>query len=138
MARHNSHCGMILLVEDSVPLLRNAAFLLAVAGYKVLTATNGREGIDTLRRQRPDLIVSDIEMPEMDGYQFLQKVRADRRWRTIPFIFVSGKYELDDLMYGLDLGADDYLPKPFDIYDLLDAIQRTLPQITDDSQQKAG
>jgi DNA-binding response OmpR family regulator len=138
MARHNSHCGVILLVEDSVPLLRNAAFLLEIAGYKVLTATNGREGADILRRQRPDLIVSDIEMPEMDGYQFLQNVRADRRWRTIPFIFISGKYELDDLMYGLDLGANDYLPKPFDIYDLLDAIQRTLPQLTGDSQQKAG
>jgi DNA-binding response OmpR family regulator len=138
MPRHNSHRSVILLVEDSVPLLRNAAFLLEIAGYKVLTATNGREGLDSLRRQRPDLIVSDIEMPEMDGYQFLQKVRADRRWRTIPFIFISGKYELDDLMYGLDLGANDYLPKPFDIYDLLDAIQRTLPQLTDDSQQKAG
>jgi DNA-binding response OmpR family regulator len=138
MARHNSHCGVILLVEDSVPLLRNAAFLLEIAGYKVLTATNGREGVGILRHQRPDLIVSDIEMPEMDGYQLLQAVRADRRWRAIPFILVSGKYELDDLMYGLDLGADDYLPKPFDIYDLLDTIQRTLPAITDDSQQKVG
>jgi CheY-like chemotaxis protein len=129
---------MILLVEDSIPLLRNAAFLLEVAGYKTLTATNGREALEILRHQRPDLIVSDIEMPEMDGYQFLQKVRADRRWRTIPFIFISGKYELDDLMYGLDLGANDYIPKPFDIYDLLDAIQRTLPELTDDTQQKAG
>jgi|FLYN01.1.fsa_nt_gi DNA-binding response OmpR family regulator len=138
MAKHNTHCGTILLVEDSIPLLRNAAFLLEIAGYRVMTATNGQEGMDSLLRQRPDLIISDIEMPQMDGYQFLQKVRADRRWRSIPFILVSSKYELDDLMYGLDLGADDYLPKPYDIYDLLDAIRRTLPQMTDDPQRKAG
>jgi DNA-binding response OmpR family regulator len=138
MARHTADCGVILLVEDSIPLLRNAAFLLEISGYRVLTATSGVEGISVLHRQRPDLIVSDIEMPHMDGYQFLQAVRADRRWRTIPFIFISGKYELDDLMYGLDLGADDYLPKPFDIYELLEVIERTLPSIADDSQQKAG
>jgi CheY-like chemotaxis protein len=132
------HSGVILLVEDSVPLLRNAAFLLEVAGYKAHSAENGQQGIDILRRHRPDVIISDIEMPQMDGYQFLQKVRADRRFRSIPFIFVSGKYELDDLMYGLDLGADDYLPKPYDIYDLLDAIQRVVPQITDDPQQIAS
>jgi len=132
------HSGVILLVEDSIPLLRNAAFLLEVAGYKVHTAANGVEGMDILRRQRPDIIISDIEMPQMDGYQFLQKVRADRRFRSIPFIFISGKYELDDLMYGLDLGADDYLPKPFDIYDLLDVIRRTLQQVADDPQRKAS
>ena len=132
------HSGVILLVEDSIPLLRNAAFLLEVAGYKVHTAANGVEGMDILRRQRPDIIISDIEMPQMDGYQFLQKVRADRRFRSIPFIFISGKYELDDLMYGLDLGADDYLPKPFDIYDLLDVIRRTLQQAADDPQRKAS
>ena len=138
MARHTTDYGIILLVEDSIPLLRNAAFLLEISGYKVLTATNGQEAITILHRQRPDVIVSDIEMPRMDGYQFLQAVRADRRWRTIPFVFVSGKYELDDLMYGLDLGADDYLPKPFDIYDLLEVIERTLPPIANDTQQKAG
>jgi len=132
------HSGVILLVEDSIPLLRNAAFLLEVAGYKVLTATNGQEGIEVLHRQRPDLIISDIEMPQMDGYQFLQSVRADRRFRPIPFIFVSAKYELDDLMYGLDLGADDYLPKPYDIHDLLDAIERALPRITDRPQRIAS
>jgi CheY-like chemotaxis protein len=132
------HGGVILLVEDSIPLLRNAAFLLEVAGYKVHSAENGQQGMETLRRHRPDVIISDIEMPQMDGYQFLQKVRADRRFRSIPFIFVSGKYELDDLMYGLDLGADDYLPKPYDIYDLLDAIQRVVPQVTDDPQQIAS
>ncbi len=132
------HSGVILLVEDSVPLLRNAAFLLEVAGYKVLSATNGQEGMAMLRRQRPDLIISDIEMPQMDGYQFLQAVRADRRLRSIPFIFVSAKYELDDLMYGLDLGADDYLPKPYDIHDLLDAIERSLPQLVKDPQRIAS
>lgn len=132
------HSGVILLVEDSIPLLRNAAFLLEVAGYKALTATNGQEGIEVLHRQRPDLIISDIEMPQMDGYQFLQSVRADRRFRPIPFIFVSAKYELDDLMYGLDLGADDYLPKPYDIHDLLDAIERALPRITDRPQRIAS
>jgi DNA-binding response OmpR family regulator len=94
--------------------------------------------MDILRRQRPDLIISDIEMPQMDGYQFLQTVRADRRFRSIPFIFVSAKYELDDLMYGLDLGADDYLPKPYDIHDLLDAIERTLPHVTHDHQRIAS
>jgi len=137
MAQHHLESGLILLVDDSTPLLRNAAFLLEVAGYKVLTAGNGVEGMEVLRRRTPDLIISDIDMPAMDGYQFLQKVRAHRRWRALPFIFISDRYELDDLMYGLDLGADDYVPKPFDIYDLLDAIRRTMPR-TDDTEQMAG
>lgn len=130
MARDSepTNCGTILLVEDSTPLLRSAAFLLEVAGYHVLSASNGAEGLEALRRRTPDLIISDTEMPQMDGYEFLQKIRADRRWRKIPFIFISGKYELDDLMYGLDLGADDYVPKPFDIHDLLSAIERSLSQ----------
>ncbi len=121
--------GTVLLVDDHLPLLRTMAFLLDVTGFNTLTAANGAEALLIMEARTPDLVISDIEMPSMDGYAFLSTLRADERWQAVPFIFVSGRYELEDVMYGLDLGADDYLPKPFDIYDVLDSIQRTAPHL---------
>lgn len=125
---NNAH-GLILLVDDHAPLLRNMAFLLEVAGFDVITARSGMEAIDALRQQIPDVIISDVNMPGMDGYELLTRVRSAANWQHLPFIFASAKYEMHDLLYGLDLGANDYIPKPFDIYDVLDAIQRTAPHL---------
>jgi DNA-binding response OmpR family regulator len=116
----------ILVVEDHARLARNMAFLLTVAGYEVTTATDGLRALDALQSQPPDLILSDIDMPNMSGYDLLQTIRSDRRWQHLPFIFVSDKYHYDDLMRGLDMGASDYVPKPFSGDELLLAIQRTL------------
>ncbi|MBZ0303211.1 MAG: response regulator [Anaerolineae bacterium] len=119
--------GTVLLVDDYLPLLRNMAFLLELTGFHALTATNGAEALALMEAQTPDLIISDIEMPLMNGFEFLSTVRADARWQSTPFILASAHYELDDVLHSLDLGADDYVPKPFDIYDVLDSIHRTAP-----------
>lgn len=119
---------LILLVDDSIALLRKLAFLLEIAGFSVLTAPNGEKALDILRLQTPDLMISDVEMPEMNGYELLQSVRTSRQWRHIPVILTSDKYDLDDLLHALDAGATDYLPKPFDIYDVLDSVKRTLDE----------
>ena len=121
--------GTVLLVDDHLPLLRNMAFLLEVTGFHTLTATNGAEALRLMDSCAPDLIICDVKMPVMDGYEFLKSVRQDSRWQQTPFIFASACYDLDDVLFGLDMGANDYVPKPFDIYDLLDSIQRTAPQI---------
>lgn len=128
MQQYNNF-GTILLVDDHLSLLRSTAFLLDVTGFSVITATNGAEALKLMETCRPDFIISDVDMPVMDGFDFLQAVRQDYRWRRIPFMFASEQYELEDLLYGLDLGANDYIPKPFDIYDILDGIQRTAPQL---------
>jgi CheY-like chemotaxis protein len=85
-----------------------------VADFEVHCAANGVEALDVLREHHPDLIISDVDMPEMDGYELLGRVRSDRQCRNIPLIFTSHRYTLDDVMRALDLGADGYLPKPFD------------------------
>lgn len=120
--------SLILLVEDHVPLRRNLAFLLKVAGFDVAEASDGAQSLEVLRDCTPDLILSDVDMPNMNGYELLRAVRSHREWASVPVIFMSDKYGMDDLLYALDLGANDYVPKPYDIYDVLDAIQRTLPQ----------
>ncbi len=116
----------ILLVEDNARLLRSAAFLLTAVGFEVLTAPDGAAALDLLMTNTPSLIISDIDMPNTNGYELLKAVRACKRHAHVPFIFTSEHYELDDFMFALDLGADDYVPKPFGIYDLLDAITRTM------------
>ena len=126
---NNNDHGLILLVDDHLPLLRNMAFLLEIAGFDVLTATNGTQALELLRQQTPDLVISDVNMPGVDGYELLRRVRSTANWKNLPFIFASAKYEMHDLLYGLELGANDYIPKPFDIYDVLDAIQRTAPHL---------
>ena len=131
--------GTILIVDDYLPLLRNMAFLLEMTGFDVLTATDGQRALEVLETHCVDLVISDIDMPTLDGYGLLRTLRNDVRWHSLPFIFASAHYELDDLMYGLEMGANDYVPKPFDIYDVLDAVQRTVPNlITELPHQLAG
>lgn len=127
MAKRSFHGERILLVDDNARLLRSLAFLLQVLGFEVMTACDGADALNALQRRVPDLIIADIDMPHLDGYQLLRQVRADQRWSSVPFVFSSEKYSLEDLLFGLDLGANDYLPKPFDIYDVLEVIERTLP-----------
>ncbi len=130
--------GTVLLVDDHLPLLRNMAFLLEITGFNTLTASNGAEALGILNNCSPDLIICDVKMPVMDGYDFLKSVRQDSRWQQTPFIFASACYDLDDVLFGLDMGASDYIPKPFDIYDVLDSIQRTAPHIIARSHKLAS
>ncbi len=121
----------ILLIEDHPGILENTAEFLELEGYQVDTATNGKEGYQKICRIRPNLIVSDILMPEMDGYELLEKLNHHPETNTIPFIFLTAKAEKSDQKLGLELGADDYLTKPFRCEDLSQAITRCLQKKQD-------
>jgi CheY-like chemotaxis protein len=116
----------VLIINDQPKLARSMAFLVEVAGLHALTASTTDEVAQSLAQQKPDLILCDVDMTLTDGYTMLRRIRADRRFANIPFIVMSESYELHDLMYALDLGAAEYLPKPFDTYDLIDAIREAL------------
>lgn len=113
----------ILLIEDNQEVRENTAEILELANYKVLTAPNGKEGVELAKKEIPDLIVCDVMMPELDGYGVLRFLGKDPATAGIPFIFLTAKAEKQDLRKGMSLGADDYLTKPFDDMELLDAIE---------------
>ncbi len=116
----------ILVVEDHEPLLHAIRMVLERAGYTVLTATDGEEGLKVLENTRPDLIVADIMMPHMDGYAFYEAVRARPEGLTIPFIFLTARSTREDILRGKMLGAEDYLTKPFDPETLVVAVRSRL------------
>ena len=116
----------ILVVEDELDLRDHIADTLALHEYRVMTAQHGREGIELARKHLPDLIVSDIIMPELDGYGLLMALREDETTASIPFIFLTGKNDYTDLRKGMAFGADDYVIKPFRTADLLDAVRTRL------------
>jgi CRP-like cAMP-binding protein/ActR/RegA family two-component response regulator len=116
----------ILLVEDNDLIRANTAELLTLAGYAVHTAANGKAGIEQALLTKPDLVVCDIMMPVLDGYGMLQSFQQDPRLTGIPFIFLTAKTERPDLRRGMELGADDYLTKPFEEAELLNAIRARL------------
>jgi DNA-binding response OmpR family regulator len=116
----------ILLIEDDVALRENTAEMLELAGYATMVAPNGRLGIELATTQRPDIIICDIMMPEVDGYGVLKAVSSNTVTDHIPFIFLSAKTEHKEVRKGMDLGADDYLTKPFEEDELLSAIESRL------------
>ena len=113
----------ILVIEDDLIMRENIAELLDLAGYKVATARDGKEGLDKARQELPDLIICDIKMPEIDGYTVLHILAQDQLTAAIPFIFVTAKTEMEDLRKGMELGADDYITKPFEDSELLKAVE---------------
>ena len=116
----------LLIVEDNPVLREGLQDILAHEGYQVLTASNGQEALDHLRLASPDLILSDIAMPQMDGYALFQAVRTRPEWVTIPFIFLSARGEHTDVLRGKNLGAEDYLVKPLSREELLTAVNARL------------
>ena len=119
----------ILLIEDDVTVRENTAELLELSNYEVVTASNGVHGIASAREEKPDIIVCDIMMPEVDGYGVLENLSKDPETVNIPFIFLSAKTERKDVRKGMDLGADDYLTKPFEEEELLSAIESRLAKV---------
>lgn len=113
----------ILLIEDNLDMRDNTAEILELADYHVLTAENGKQGVALAKEQHPDLIICDIMMPELDGYGVLRMLSKNPETASIPFIFLSAKAEKTDFRKGMNLGADDYITKPFDDVELMDAIE---------------
>ncbi len=116
----------ILLIEDNADVRENTSEILSLANYNVITAENGKIGIELAKKENPDLIICDIMMPELDGYGVLHILGKNSETATIPFIFLTAKTERVDLRKGMNLGADDYLTKPFDDTELLNAIETRL------------
>lgn len=116
----------ILLIEDNAEIRENTSEILTLANYNVFTAENGKIGVDLAQKEKPDLIICDIMMPELDGYGVLHILSKNEQTANIPFIFLTAKTEKTDIRKGMNLGADDYLTKPFDDTDLLNAIETRL------------
>ena len=128
----------ILIIEDQAPMRRNVALMLELEGYLTTTAENGLIGIDTARRERPDLILCDVMMPDMDGYAVVQTLRDDPAFANTPFIFLTAKSDRGDVRIGMNFGADDYLTKPVMRDDLLIAVETRLARAQVLRERMAG
>ncbi len=113
----------ILLIEDNPEMRENTTEILELANYEVVTATNGKEGVKLAQQEQPDLVICDIMMPELDGYGVLHMLGKDDHTAGIPFIFLTAKAERTDQRKGMTMGADDYLTKPYDDVELLNAVE---------------
>ncbi|MEM9805526.1 MAG: response regulator transcription factor [Cyanobacteria bacterium P01_D01_bin.56] len=116
----------ILIVDDDVTLRAALTRYLRERGFQVSHASSGTEGLALFEQDQPDLVVSDVMMPEMDGYEFCTKLREIRSGQLVPFIFLSGRGELDDRIQGHSKGADDYIVKPFHPKELIAKIDAQL------------
>ena len=116
----------ILVIEDNNDIRENTAEILELAGYKTFTAENGKKGVEIALKEIPSLIVCDIMMPELDGYGVLHLLKKNKLTENIPFIFLTAKTERSDMRKGMEMGADDYITKPFDDIELLNAVEMRL------------
>ena len=113
----------ILLIEDNKSVRENTAEILELANYKVYSAENGKAGVDLAVKHHPDLIICDIMMPVLDGYGVLHLLNKNSKTSSIPFIFLTAKADRTDFRKGMEMGADDYITKPFDDIELLNAVE---------------
>lgn len=116
----------LLVIEDNPEMRENTSEILTLAGYHVITAENGKTGVDAAMKTHPDLIICDVMMPELDGYGVLHVLSKNPKTSGIPFIFLTAKSEKEDFRKGMSLGADDYITKPFSDSELMDAIEMRL------------
>ncbi|UZR93351.1 response regulator [Chondrinema litorale] len=116
----------ILIIEDNNDVRENIEEILELANFEVLAAENGKVGVTLAQHHKPDLIICDIMMPELDGYGVLHILSKNAATARIPFVFLTAKSEKEDFRKGMNLGADDYLTKPFDDIELLDAVETRL------------
>ncbi len=118
----------LLLIDDDPNLILLVKDYLEFRGYQVITAENGREALEVLDRQIPDMIICDVMMPEMDGYALVQHIRQDSRTNWIPVLFLSAKGQSQDRVKGLNTGADVYMVKPFEPEELVAQVEASLKQ----------
>ncbi len=119
----------ILIIEDDQFIRENVSEVLELSGYTVYSAVNGKEGFDLAIEILPDLIICDIMMPVMDGYEVRTKLNENKKTKVIPFLFLTAKAELKEMRHGMSLGADDYITKPFEIKDLLKSVELRFEKI---------
>jgi two-component system alkaline phosphatase synthesis response regulator PhoP len=120
--------GKILVVDDEIYIVHILDFSLGMEGYEVLTALDGEQALEKVRAEHPDLVVLDVMMPKLDGYETCRILKADETTRHIPIILLSAKGRNADQKVGYDVGADDYITKPFSPRKLVDRINALLGQ----------
>jgi DNA-binding NarL/FixJ family response regulator len=120
----------ILVIEDEPEMRRNLTTILRLEKFQPIAAENGRVGVELAAKERPDLVLCDVMMPELDGYGVLEALRESPHTAAVPFIFLTAKGEKPDIRAGMNLGADDYLTKPVAKNDLLNAIHSRLERAT--------
>ncbi|MDB5245646.1 MAG: response regulator [Segetibacter sp.] len=128
----------ILIIEDNVEVRENTAEIIELSNYKVITAENGKIGVELALKELPDLVVCDIMMPVLDGYGVYHLLSKHKETASIPFIFLTAKSEKADFRRGMEMGADDYITKPFDGIELLNAIETRLKKSELIKQQYTG
>ena len=116
----------ILLIEDAPANIQALSAILKEQGYQISVATSGQQGLDLLARLRPDLILLDIMMPGIDGFETCRRIKASTAWREIPIIFLTAKTETADIVRGFEVGAVDYVAKPFNTHELLARVRTHL------------
>ena len=119
---------IILLIEDNTDIRENTCELLELEGYDVLFAVNGKIGIALAKEKKPDIILCDIMMPEMDGYEVFNGLKDDIETADIPFIFLTASVEKDEIVAGFAMGAVGYIKKPFEAQELFDTIEKCLTE----------
>lgn len=115
-----------LIIEDNFEIRGNTTEILELAGYQVITANNGREGVSIAADRRPDFILCDIMMPEMDGYDVIKQLKSHPETLSIPFIYLTASAEKKEMELAMAMGADGYIRKPFDVRELMDTINSLL------------
>ena len=128
--------GRILVVDDEIYIVHILDFSLGMEGYEVITALDGEQALEKLKTEKPDLIVLDIMMPKLDGYEVCKAIKSSPETRHIPVILLSAKGRNVDQKLGFDVGADDYITKPFSPRKLVDRINALLGQ-TDSQRMQA-
>jgi DNA-binding response OmpR family regulator len=116
----------VLVVDDDPVIVQLLRVNFELEGYKVTTASNGEEALAAVKKKRPDIVVSDIMMPKMDGLQFVKELQADAKLAGLPVILLSAKAQSADVTRGIELGAADYVTKPFDPLELIERVTAVL------------
>lgn len=118
----------VLVVEDEPHILKLVSFILTSNGYEVIEAYIGAEGVEKARKELPDLVVLDVMMPNMDGFEVAKTLTSDPKTKHIPILMLSSKAQFEDKMKGIDSGAMDYITKPFDKEELLQKVKECLEE----------
>ena len=126
--------GRILVVDDEIYIVHILDFSLGMEGYEVITALDGEQALEKLKTEKPDLIVLDIMMPKLDGYEVCKAIKSSPETRHIPVILLSAKGRNVDQKMGFDVGADDYITKPFSPRKLVERINQLLGQTVTERQ----
>ena len=119
----------ILIIEDNLEIRENTSEILELEGYEVITAMNGKLGFELAKERMPDLILCDIMMPEMNGYEVFEHLKMNEKTSAIPFIFITASAEKSEVRLGLNMGAAGYIRKPFEENELLETVKNGLNNI---------